>query len=579
MYSASTPSPNNDASFHPYSDSINELPLLSHFLSFPFRPLVFVKSHLPRFFRIRWQFTYPLQTRLPNSTLTFGEVLFVPLLFGLYMKSFIDFNGDFANPSGEADDSGGTAGVAAGLAVITATQNSLITFLVGIPFERALFYHKCFAYAAVIIGFWHGAHSYALDAAGKGEDEDDDRPPVPYKISFSSSVSFSFEDTTNTSGSLFCLAMLGLILTSLPPIRRRIFEAFYKLHIILFLVVLVCSLLHESGASTFACAYYVADVIFRQIYLSFYVYPSQCRISCLPSNVVKVDFPREYAEGKTFLYNGGQYIFLMVPQLSIFQWHPFSISSAPHEARVSVHVRVLGDWTSHLQQLGSKLQKQSSTPLEPAPLKAYISGPMGCPSVDLDSDRYKCVLLISGGIGITPMQSITNQLLHEHESSSRPLKKIYFVWSVRDKDMISAVRENLPNNVQERTTTKSYPFVPDLVKKSSSRLFSSSVSPTELESNNINEDDAESDHILHSEYYLTRGGDSYIDGEKIIKGRPDTYKICQKMAKYARIKGEVRVAVLVCGPGALVASARNASASVTRETGIQFDFHSETFDF
>jgi respiratory burst oxidase len=47
----------------------------------------------------------------------------------------------------------------------------------------------------------------------------------------------------------------------------------------------------------------------------------------------------------------GQYLFINCPRLSEAQWHPFTISSAPQEDTVTVHIRVStpGSWTAALR--------------------------------------------------------------------------------------------------------------------------------------------------------------------------------------------------------------------------------------
>ena len=52
---------------------------------------------------------------------------------------------------------------------------------------------------------------------------------------------------------------------------------------------------------------------------------------------------------KFFLRN--RYLLLNCPEISKYEWHPFTITSAPEEETVSVHMRTRGDWTRTLQTL------------------------------------------------------------------------------------------------------------------------------------------------------------------------------------------------------------------------------------
>lgn len=74
----------------------------------------------------------------------------------------------------------------------------------------------------------------------------------------------------------------------------------------------------------------------------------------------------------SFKYTAGQWLFIQVPDISGFQWHPvsasctfartvllncifdpqFTITSAPEDPYVSVHIRQVGDWT---QALGERV--------------------------------------------------------------------------------------------------------------------------------------------------------------------------------------------------------------------------------
>ena len=142
----------------------------------------------------------------------------------------------------------------------------------------------------------------------------------------------------------------------------------------------------------------------------------------------------------------------------MFQWHPFSMSSAPFEADCMLHIRVLGNWTKSLYvgalwgggwrwrwrivkvtcALNARTHRVTCALNArthpgrydmiaknggPMKVKAYIEGPYGEPSVNVEDLTYQNFLLISGGIGITPVQSIANELL-EQFSRGRPINKV-----------------------------------------------------------------------------------------------------------------------------------------------------------
>lgn len=47
-------------------------------------------------------------------------------------------------------------------------------------------------------------------------------------------------------------------------------------------------------------------------------------------------------------YLAGQWLWLCIPSISHLQWHPFTITSAPSDSYVSIHIRCVGDWTDEL---------------------------------------------------------------------------------------------------------------------------------------------------------------------------------------------------------------------------------------
>ncbi|CAF1066670.1 unnamed protein product [Adineta steineri] len=68
----------------------------------------------------------------------------------------------------------------------------------------------------------------------------------------------------------------------------------------------------------------------------------------LPSQVIHlvINKPRK------FRYKPGDYIYINIPAVASFEWHPFSISSAPeHKDSLWLHVRACGHWTRRVYDL------------------------------------------------------------------------------------------------------------------------------------------------------------------------------------------------------------------------------------
>ena len=70
----------------------------------------------------------------------------------------------------------------------------------------------------------------------------------------------------------------------------------------------------------------------------------------LPSKVVNLVIKRP----PNFSFKPGDYIFLNIPSIAYFEWHPFTISSAPEQTdTISLHIRAVGHWTNSLYQVYS----------------------------------------------------------------------------------------------------------------------------------------------------------------------------------------------------------------------------------
>ncbi|KAF4036839.1 Ferric reductase NAD binding domain [Phytophthora infestans] len=177
--------------------------------------------------------------------------------------------------------------------------------------------------------------------------------------------------------------------------------------------------------------------------------------------------PKSFGKKQRFL--PGMYVFINVPTISKFEWHPFTISSAPEDAFLSLHIQNAGDWTGTLHQTlemlqnqhkDSALEVQRSSMTSPYPI-VNLDGPVGAPAQDYS--RYREVVLIGAGIGVTPFASILQSIMHQWESFRCPhcnhiqfplsfqLRKIYFYWVTREQESLKWFT-NTMNQLSEMDT-------------------------------------------------------------------------------------------------------------------------------
>ncbi|KAH9929095.1 NADPH oxidase [Epithele typhae] len=150
-----------------------------------------------------------------------------------------------------------------------------------------------------------------------------------------------------------------------------------------------------------------------------------------PSNVLEVQIKKEKTTTQA-----GQYIFLCCPEISYFQWHPFTLTSAPEEDYISVHIRVVGDFTAALAKaVGSDIRLGKSEKGKGGDVGGRVVGTAGNGPVN-DFLDYETVLLVGAGIGVTPFASILKSIWYRMNNfnTSKPtrLSKVYFTWVIRD---------------------------------------------------------------------------------------------------------------------------------------------------
>jgi len=198
--------------------------------------------------------------------------------------------------------------------------------------------------------------------------------------------------------------------------------------------------------------------------------------------------PKEWDYGKDRV-QAGMYCFIKCEDISGYEWHPFTLTSAPHDNFMECHIRGLGDWTNELIRLFKEAQLAQKTIDEQLQsgnveegMRAMglptvmwptmgLEGPFGAPAQNYQD--FEVLVLVGAGIGVTPFASILSQINHEMEKlycpnpncctddgrrvlNDRlfPIKKVYFYFMSRNQGEFSWFKDTLEDLVDKDRAEK-----------------------------------------------------------------------------------------------------------------------------
>ncbi len=205
-----------------------------------------------------------------------------------------------------------------------------------------------------------------------------------------------------------------------------------------------------------ALGLYAVDQVLR-IRNAFFVKAQVLSLTPIAGGLTRV----EARKPAGFRYEPGQWAFVRFPDLSPWESHPFSISSAPEAAAgapFTFHIKSMGaeTFTGRLFAMAQRAvaesgaqagpagvgaggvvkvvsQKPEDEPLPPAadigsgggalpmpltlPLRVMIDGPYGRPAVALQ--EYDLLLMVCGGVGVTPSASLLADIVGQREGKER----------------------------------------------------------------------------------------------------------------------------------------------------------------
>ncbi|KAJ3157577.1 hypothetical protein HDU86_003229 [Geranomyces michiganensis] len=438
------------------------------------------------------------------------------------------------------------------VAVLFALRNSPLYYIFCLPFERTIEFHKWFGVGAVFFAWLHGGLYL--------------RQWVEQDV-----VDFQFSRRPRLQFGPATASVLGLmLLAAVGPIRRKFWEAFYYMHVSLFFVAFILVNRHTD----YALAYTLPPLILWSIdrivrFARGWLRPVTIHACSDPgSDVTRIVVRQNPFWGRA--YNAGQYVFLNVPSAGLVEWHPASIVS-PEPVQVVVDPPITS-WSRKLvaamggsdsgagggdgdneyvlvfKNVGNFTRRLAEASMGGQKLTARVDGPYG--AWDVIADHYGLVVLIAGGIGVTPILSVLRTVLNNNtynntqdvtsSSPPPPPRVVELVWTVTSMRHVSWFKNELDEVTSMGARVRIY------VSRTEAR---GGIAPA-------TDDDP--------------GEEPY----ELAFGRSDLTRVC---ADIKNAHPQMDAAVGVCGPPSMVRSTRDAVRRCSDRDSI-WHLHSEAFD-
>ncbi|XP_027982479.1 dual oxidase 1 [Eumetopias jubatus] len=434
-----------------------------------FQPLLFTEAHREKFQRGRRHQTLQQFKRfIENYRRHIGCVaVFYAITGGLFLERayYYAFG---AHHTGITDTThvgiilsrGTAASISFMFSYILLTMcRNLITFLREtflnryVPFDAAVDFHRLIASTAIVLTVLHSAghvvNVYLFSISplsvlsclfpGLFHDDGSEFPQKYYW--------WFFQTVPGLTGVLLLLVLAIMYVFASHHFRRHSFRGFWLTHH-LYILLYVLLIIHGSFGLIQLPRFHIFFLVPALIYVGDKLVSlsrkkveiSVVKAELLPSGVTHLQFQRPQG----FEYKSGQWVQIACLALGTTEYHPFTLTSAPHEDTLSLHIRAAGPWTTRLREIYSPPTGDGCAKYP----KLYLDGPFG--EGHQEWHKFEVSVLVGGGIGVTPFASILKDLVFKSSVSCQVFcKKIYFIWVTRTQrqfewlaDIIREVEEN-----------------------------------------------------------------------------------------------------------------------------------------
>jgi ferric-chelate reductase len=478
------------------------------------------------------------------------------------------------------------------LLLLLAGKANLIGALVGVSYERLNVLHRWVARGMLLLITLHfGYQSYGWNQYGLMQLE-------------------WATDTCPPTGIAAYALLLWLNLSTLAPIRNRFYEIFVVQHILSFVAFVYLVMAHIPSTALYARTWvyvgigiYFLDRLIRTLRYAYHnIRPANATLEALDGGVTKIHVQSKQVKS----WAPGSHVFLAIPRLGFGQSHPATIASIPssHDGDLVFILMGRKGFTQNINKTASRRdssysKKEAAGSVSSSSEQAYIAligGPYG--ASHSDPAAFDTVLLISGSTGITFTLSNLLNLAHRAQASKLPLRRVDFVWVVKQVCWTTWVAEELATAVRDLkekgidvnviihvTCDDNFTRLEGSHGKGCScdlslgpcccdadiqaapsfeKLQDSSDELTDLKNDNKFETSEKVAVTVISKSSTENPRVKSLPFATFVSGRPDLLEIVYNLAEQA----EGEMAVLACGPLGLSTGIRNTVARVSDDRAV-----------
>lgn len=436
-----------------------------------------------------------------------------------------------------------------------ALKNTPLAFLTAYSYDRLNVLHQAAGYCTVLFALLHA---------------------VLYIITDANLESLSdLLELKQIMGIVAGLAMLSIFTTAIL-LRRVRYEAFYIVHIIMFMLVIISVGMHRPDFGTksiyimiFSACIWFSDRLLRGTRILLNSVGNRATIYPLPQGGARIVMRR--TPWRTI---PGTHVFLWIPKIRAIETHPFTVvSTNPLEVVISLQDGFTRDLYGHAS-------------IRPgAVLSASCDGPYGTLP---NFAKYDHIILVAGGSGATFTISVALNLIRKMPSdTAKPV--VHFIWVIRHHGKLCSLSfEPTPTHILDMKIW----FEKELAELSISPLVKLTIYVTRtLNAMNLtNEKQASNEAITQAPSFGKSDAD-IADPEKlasisgssspqtlnlpVMLGRPDISATIQHIV--GATDDHERTIVAACGPESLMSEARDIVGVLMKSSGKSVTLHCEQF--